>query len=809
MNRRVCFAGLASLIMVVVSGAPAWAQLGYGSAVAVAVGDGEVFVGESGNQVTSGFVYVYRPGSGGWHETFRISAVDAAEADGFGRSIATDGSRLVVGAGADGRGVVHAFRRVPGGWEPAGRMVSAAHEAGFGTVLAMHGDVLVVGAPGVGEEEGAVYIYALQGDAWVQQARLTGDPAPMRADADDDLPMPERFGAAVAVDGDWVLVGAPSTASRFARLTGRGTGTLAGGVYVFHRQGDAWEQATRITPESGTRGSAFGEALALRDGEALIGAPRFNGGSGGVHIYTYDAAADQWNAGTTLMPFDATSGVAFGSTIALGDREVYVGAPGADDGRGVVYHAARDADGTWTGVTKYGTNGLGRGASFAGTLAARGDTLIAGIPGDDYGAGTAMILSRAMGGWDRSRVLSSVRGLDPVTGAAVLCRDGHVDRFPCEEVDLLSFLPVEALGGGRGVRTNDIWGWMDAETGREYVLVGLTDRASFVDVTDPVNPIFIGSLLRTDGSPGSSWRDIKVSGNHAFVVSDAAAEHGVQILDLTRLREFDGTPIMFTEDAHYDRIHSAHNIVMNEETAVAFVVGASGGGETCGGGLHMINVEDPRDPVFEGCFADTSTGRANDGYSHDAQCVTYAGPDERYKDREICFGYNGTAVSIADVTDKQHPVAVAVATYPNEAYSHQGWLTEDHRYVYMNDELDEVSGLTEGTRTLIFDVQELDDPILVGEYVSDNKAIDHNLFIRGTTMYQSNYDSGLRVFDVSEPENPRPIGYLDTVPWGEDGSGMSGSWGNYPFLESGAVAVTSGSQGLFLVRVRGADNGGR
>ena len=123
----------------------------------------------------------------------------------------------------------------------------------------------------------------------------------------------------------------------------------------------------------------------------------------------------------------------------------------------------------------------------------------------------------------------------------------------------------------------------------------------------------------------------------------------------------------------------------------------------------------------------------------------------------------------------------------------------------MNDELDEVSELTEGTRTMIFDVQELDDPILVGEYVSDNKAIDHNLFVRGGRMYQSNYDSGLRVFDISDPENPQPVGYLDTVPWGEDGSGMSGSWGNYPFFESGAVAVTSGRQGLFLVRVRGEE----
>ncbi len=812
MSKQIAFAGLACLFIVAFA-APAQAQIGYGSAVAV--GDGEVFVGESGNQVTSGFVYVYRPGSGGWGETSRIAAPDAAEADGFGRAIATSGTILMVGASAADHGVVHVYQRLDSGWMVTGRITPAEELAGFGSVLAMSGDLVIVGSPAATDEAGAAFIYARQGDSWVRQAKLTGDPPAMLGGSAEtaasepgdraDPTMPERYGAAVAIDGDWALVGAPSAASRFAGLTGIGGGALPGSVYAYHRQGDAWEQVARITPETATPGSAFGIALALRDGEALIGAPRANSGSGGVHVYTYDAEAEQWTPGTTLLPFDATQGIAFGSTVALCDREVYVGAPGVDDRRGVVYHVTRDADGNWTDVTKYGTNGLGRGASFASALAARGDTLVVGIPGDDYGAGTAMILSRALGGWDRSRVLSDIRGLDPITGVAVPCRNGKADRFPCQEVDLLSFLPVGALGGGRGVRTNDIWGWTDTETGREYALVGLTDRASFVDVTDPVNPTFVGSLLRTDGSPGSSWRDIKVSGNHAFIVSDAAAEHGVQILDLTRLREFDGTPITFTEDAHYDRIHSAHNIVMNEETAVAFVVGASGGGDTCGGGLHMINVEDPRDPVFEGCFADTATGRANSGYSHDAQCVTYAGPDRRFEGHEICFGYNGTAVSIADVSDKRNPVAVAVATYPNYAYSHQGWLTEDHRYVYMNDELDEVSGLTEGTRTMIFDVQELDDPILVGEYVSDNKAIDHNLFVRGGRMYQSNYDSGLRVFDISDPENPQPVGYLDTVPWGEDGSGMSGSWGNYPFFESGAVAVTSGRQGLFLVRVRGEE----
>jgi choice-of-anchor B domain-containing protein len=136
------------------------------------------------------------------------------------------------------------------------------------------------------------------------------------------------------------------------------------------------------------------------------------------------------------------------------------------------------------------------------------------------------------------------------------------------------------------------------------------------------------------------------------------------------------------------------------------------------------------------------------------------------------------------------------------AYSHQGWLTDDHRYFYMNDEGDEASGLVTGTRTIIWDVQDLTDPIVVHEYISDNPAIDHNLSVVGNVMYQSNYDSGLRVFDVSNPEDIKPIGFLDTVPFGEDGGGMGGSWSNYPYFKSGIVVVTSMQEGFFVTKIR-------
>ena len=217
---------------------------------------------------------------------------------------------------------------------------------------------------------------------------------------------------------------------------------------------------------------------------------------------------------------------------------------------------------------------------------------------------------------------------------------------------------------------------------------------------------------------------------------------------------------MFEETFLYDGIHSAHNIVINEETGFAYAVGNSGGGETCGGGYHMLDLEDPARPTFVGCFADPASGRRLTGYSHDSQCVVYHGPDTEHVGKEICLGSNETMLNIADVTNKDAAVSLSNVSYPNVAYAHQGWLTEDHRYFYMGDEGDEPQGTVEGTRTLVWDVTDLDDPVLAKEYIATTPDTDHNLYIVGDLMYQSNYGAGLRILDISDPENPVEVGYL-------------------------------------------------
>ena len=239
-------------------------------------------------------------------------------------------------------------------------------------------------------------------------------------------------------------------------------------------------------------------------------------------------------------------------------------------------------------------------------------------------------------------------------------------------------MPLDDLGGERGAWVNDVWGWTDPETNRDYALVARRDGASFVDVSNPASPRLLGNLPRTEGSRPSVWRDIKVLGNTAYIVADGAGAHGMQVFDLTRLRAIDGPAEEFEPDTTYHNMASAHNVVADTETGFLYIVGSNSGGETCGGGLHIVDAREPLNPIFAGCYNDTASPGSR-GYTHDAQCLVYRGPDEDYRGRELCIGSNESEINIADVTDKASPTTVSRMSYPDVTYAHQGWFDDEQR----------------------------------------------------------------------------------------------------------------------------------
>lgn len=365
------------------------------------------------------------------------------------------------------------------------------------------------------------------------------------------------------------------------------------------------------------------------------------------------------------------------------------------------------------------------------------------------------------------------------------CENGFANGLPCNGFDLMSQIPVDILGGD-GAEGNDSWGWTDPQTGKEYALVGTNVNAAFVDITDASNPILLGTLpTATSNSP---WRDIKVYNNHAFIVSEAPG-HGMQVFDLTRLRNVANPPEAFTADANYNEFGRAHNIVINEDSGFAYAVGS----DTYSGGPHFVNIQNPTSPVAAG-------GYAADAYSHDAQVVTYNGPDTDYTGKEILIGSNENEVVIVDVTDKDNPVQISTIDYGNIGYTHQGWFTEDKVYFILGDEVDEISfGIN--SRTIVFNFSDLDNPQYHMEYLGPTAAIDHNGYVVGNTFYVANYTAGLRAIDISNLDAGimTETAYIDTY-IADDNTSFNGAWNIYPFFESGNIVVSDINGGLFIVR---------
>jgi choice-of-anchor B domain-containing protein len=369
----------------------------------------------------------------------------------------------------------------------------------------------------------------------------------------------------------------------------------------------------------------------------------------------------------------------------------------------------------------------------------------------------------------------------PPQSGRIPCQNGFAGPYPCKEFDLLSHVTLAQMGGTSG---NDVWGWRDPVTGEEWAIMGLNTGTSFVNVTDPENPEVIGRL--PTHSFNSLWRDVEVFNNHVFVVSEAT-NHGMQVMNLARLRTAPPGTI-FPEDAHYPGFSRSHTLAINTETGFAYANGSN----TCAGGLHMININNPLSPQFAGCFS-------SDGYTHDSQCVIYQGPDVEHRGQEICFNSNEDTLTIVNVTNKNAPVQLSRTTYPGVAYTHQTWLKPDHTQLALDDELDE-QRFRHNTRTRFFDVTNLEAPFVAFIFNSRTPAIDHNQYWLRDHVFQSNYRAGLRLLELRTGGLARVLerGYFDIHP-PDDLPAFNGTWSNYPYLPSRNYLISSIEEGLFVV----------
>lgn len=349
------------------------------------------------------------------------------------------------------------------------------------------------------------------------------------------------------------------------------------------------------------------------------------------------------------------------------------------------------------------------------------------------------------------------------------------------DIEMLGQVPLNQMSLSPSAGS-DIWGFTDG-SGREYAIMGTQNGTVFFDLSNPTQPREIGSVA----GASSIWRDIKTFvyddsadsfSAYAFITTESA--QGIQIVDLSNV------PESIREIPDYEGILTAHNIFIHpfSKDPFAYVLGSN----LESGGVDILDISNPEGPIRVGGWHDLYT---HDFFLHDK----WADPEFDGKDIGIAF-CGQVNISIIDFSDKTSPRTLKTITYPNITYSHSGWVSEDGRYLFAFDEIDELAG-EPNTRSIVFDLIDLDQPVKVAEWHGNTRATDHNGFVRGSYVHLSNYNRGYTVIDISDPTNPFEAGNYDTFP-PNDSPGFNGAWGCYPFYESGIVVISDIQSGLLV-----------
>lgn len=370
---------------------------------------------DDGQASGAGAAYVHRRGPAGWQQEAKLLAADGQFGDRMGGAVALREGVALLGAHEDddqgpGSGSAYVFRYDGAGWFQEQKLLPMAGQAGdaFGTSVALDAGRALVGgefASGPPASSGAAWVFHFDGNAWTEEQRLVASDA---SSGDD-------FGVSVALSGDVALVGAALESEN---------GSLAGAAYVFRRVAGVWVEEAKLTASDGSPNDRFGFAVALEGDYALIGAFSDDVGAsttGSAYVFRYDG--NSWVEEQKLFASDAAAADAFGWSVAITDGVAAVGArleddAGLDAGAVYVYRWA-PGSGLWLAEGKFVGSSTAAGDAFGYGVSAHGDRVLAGAWGDDDGAreaGSAFVFAGAR--LDDCQPNFAIDGCELVSGAA-------------------------------------------------------------------------------------------------------------------------------------------------------------------------------------------------------------------------------------------------------------------------------------------------------------------------------------------------------------------------------------------------------
>ena len=332
--------------------------------------------GNGGPFVNAGSAYVFDRSGTIWSESAKLVAATPMASESFGAAVAIDGDTIAVGApghdaaGISGAGAAYVFTRIGSGWGQQTKLLASIPKPDhhFGAAVAIDGDTLVIGAPrSSGAKKGNVHVFVRSGTIWKEQATL------IRASSE--------FGASVDIDGDRLIAGAP--------------GDYEGVVYIYIRAGTTWSMEKKLEPRPPPVfywGDRFGHSVGLSGDRAFVGSPNdvlpagsFGGGyQGSVHVFQHTGKKWRWQTGLTkTMPVYSEW---FGRSVSIDGNVAVVGAPGHDagfNGAGLAFVFAQTGA-TWRQVKKIKPPDLKIYDRFGVSVSIAGDTVVVGAEGDNH-----------------------------------------------------------------------------------------------------------------------------------------------------------------------------------------------------------------------------------------------------------------------------------------------------------------------------------------------------------------------------------------------------------------------------------------
>ncbi len=324
-----------------------------------------------------------------------------------------------------------------------------------------------------------------------------------------------------------------------------------------------------------------------------------------------------------------------------------------------------------------------------------------------------------------------------------------------------------------GVQYSGCWGM--ALNGREYAVLGGAEHVMFFDITEPTQPDLIGKFAGTTNN--TLWREFKSYKNRIYAVSDQTTE-GLMIFDMSQAP--DTVIRTYWSNEYFLR---SHTITLDTSSGRIYLNGSNVAD------MVVLDVsQDPDSPVF------VTAATVDGGYIHDS-----------YVRNDTIYASSGSdGYYILDFTNPMQPKTLA--SISTGGYNHNSWLNPEGTHAYYTEEI------PDGRPVQVIDLQNLADGEIEAVHsfldrfsqistAPFHDAIPHNVYIKDHLLFNSQYEDGLLVYDISDPVQPVLVGHYDTHPQNTQYNGYRGNWGNYPWLPSGTIIAGDMQNGLQLLKL--------